>query len=52
MKISKKCRPFCDAHAFNLLMTSPEYTVEPRYNEVPWDHEHYLVISGFLIISG
>ena len=27
------------------------YTVEPRYNEVygPWDHDNYLVISGFLL---
>ena len=28
------------------------YTVEPRYNEGPWDHENYLVISGFSLYQG
>ena len=27
-------------------------TVEPRYNEGPWDHENYLVISGFSLYQG
>ena len=27
-------------------------TVEPRYKQGPWDHENYLVISGFSLYQG